>query len=167
MLLRKGLSISLPVLLVSLLILVASNSFMMPKAGAQAGAQAGTAGSCSRSILGLPTWFRYLELGPDCEVVGPRIDPETERPVDYPNGEFDWQRAAGYVAVAVVEILLRVGSLVAVAFVMYGGFRFITSQGDPEGAKNARTTIINALIGLVITIASASIVSFIANRLTS
>ncbi len=122
-------------------------------------------GNCTNSILGLPTWFRYLELNNECEVVGPT---ETVRGKD---GEleqrFDWQSAAGYVAIAVLEILLRIGALVAVGFVMYGGFRFITSQGDPEGAKNARNTIINAIIGLVITIASASIVAFIANRLTS
>lgn len=112
---------------------------------------------CSRSILGFPTWYRYLELDGVCNVSGPLNE----------DNRFDWQRAAGYIAVAVLEILLRLGALVAVGYVIYGGFKFITSQGEPENAKNARNTILNAIIGLVITIASASIVAFIANRLTS
>lgn len=119
-------------------------------------AQGANVEACSRSVLGFPTWFRYLELDGECNVVGPRNI-----------GGFDWPKAAGYVAVAILEILLRIGALVAVGYVIYGGFKFITSQGEPENAKNARNTIINAIIGLVITIASSSIVAFVANRLTS
>ncbi len=112
---------------------------------------------CTSQILGLPVWYKYLELDANCEVVGPADE----------NGQFDWEQAAGFVALAVFEILLRLGGIVAVGFVIYGGFRFITSQGEPENAASARQTVLNAIIGLVITIISASVVSFIASRLTS
>lgn len=124
---------------------------------ATAAAQGANVQTCSRSVLGLPAWYKYLDLDGSCDVVGPTND----------SGAFDWSLAAGYIALAIFEVLLRLGAVVAVFFVMYGGFRFITSQGEPENAASARQTIINAIIGLVITIASASIVSFVATRLTS
>lgn len=124
--------------------------------GDSAGQQ--SSGPCDdedRSFLGFPTWYKYLELDGNCEVTGPKNQ----------DGKFDWPRAAGYVGLAALAILLRIASLIAVGYVVYGGFRYITSQGEPENAKSARQTIINAIIGLVIAIAAASIVSFIGNRL--
>lgn len=127
---------------------------------------------CATSFLGLPAWYKYLQLDSECNVVGPTENVATGRTDDTstPQDEsikqvFSWERAAGYIAIAIVEMLLRIASLVAVGFVIYGGFRYIASQGEPENAKSARQTIINALIGLVIAIAAASIVAFIGNRL--
>lgn len=128
--------------------------FFMPTA--QVGA---IADGCNASFFGLPAWYTYLESTgpPECEITGPKD----------PDGEFSWQAAAGLVAVAVVDALLRVAGLVAVGYVVYGGFRYITSQGNPDGANSARQTIINALIGVVIAVAASSIVRFVANRMTS
>lgn len=131
-------------------------------------ASAAVAEGCSTSFLGLPVWYKYLDVGPEqlednngdlivtdeCAILGPRDE----------QGRLDWRAAGGYIAIAVIEVMLRLGSVIAVGFVMYAGFRFITSQGEPDNAKAARETMINAMIGLVITIAAASIVSFIANR---
>ena len=65
---------------------------------------------------------------------------------------------------AIVRIAIQLAGYLAVGWVMYGGFRFITSQGDPEGVKAARNTITNAVIGIVIVVLSATIVSFVASR---
>lgn len=115
--------------------------------------------ACDNSILGLPTWYKYLESEPypDCSII---------MPAD-PNGQNDWAKVAGLVAVAIIEVMLRIASMIAVGFVIYGGFRFIASQGEPDNAKAARETVINAIVGLVITIVAASIISFITSRLTS
>ena len=69
------------------------------------------------------------------------------------------------IVLAIFEDLLRVAGLLAVVFVTYGGIRFITSQGEPENTKAARGTIINALIGLAITVVAAGTVAFIAKSL--
>lgn len=69
------------------------------------------------------------------------------------------------VLLAIVDDLLRLAGLVAVGFVIYGGVRYITSQGSPEEAAKAQGTIINALIGLVIALLSVGIVSYIGNHL--
>lgn len=103
------------------------------------------------SFLGFPTWYKYL----DGETVAGKCSPVMKFPDDI-----------GEILLAVVEILLRVGGLVAVAFVIYGGLRFILSQGDPEKAASARKTIINSLIGTVIALLATLIVSFIARSLT-
>lgn len=65
------------------------------------------------------------------------------------------------IALAIVDILLRVGALVAVGFVLYGGFVYLTSQGEPDGTKRGRQAIVNALVGLLIAIFATAIVTFI------
>lgn len=114
--------------------------------------------NCVGSFFGLPPWYNYLDLNGDCEVVGPS---ET---VDGVQG-LVWPTVVGLVTLAVVEAMLMIAALVTVGYVMYGGFRFITSQGDPEGAKSARQTVINALIGLVIAMVASGVVRFIGARL--
>ncbi len=115
----------------------------------------------SASFLGFPTWYRYLEIGPRdgdrCAIIGPATT----------DGEIDWQAASGLIALALIEILLRVATIVALVFVLIGGFKFITSQGEPDNAASARQTIQNALIGLVISLLATGIVAFVASSITS
>ena len=104
-------------------------------------------------FLGFPTWYKYLER--ETNDIAGKCTPIFHFPDDI-----------GKILLAIVEILLRVGGLAAVAFVIYGGFQFILSQGDPEKAASARKTIINALIGMVIAMLATVMVSFIAGSLT-
>lgn len=96
-------------------------------------------------------WWKYLDVTRDtkgiCHVV------------------FDFPYDLTLVALAILDMLLRLAGLIAVGYVIYGGIQYITSQGEPEGIKNAQSTIMNALIGLVIAILAAAIVVFIGNRL--
>lgn len=68
--------------------------------------------------------------------------------------------------VSVLNIILGVAALVAVLFLVIGGFRYIISAGNDDQAKGARKTIINALIGIVVIILSYVIVSVV-NRTVS
>ncbi len=126
----------------------------------------GDGDNCTERILGLPVWWAYLDVGEVRNSEGEVIDECGVKGPAYSDGSMKWESAAGLIALAIFEILLRLGAVVAVGYVIYGGFRFITSQGEPENAASARSTVINAVIGLVIAMASASIVSFLANRLT-
>jgi len=115
---------------------------------------AATAEACNTSIggfLGLPTWYKYLN---------PQfIDGECNISFQFPND-------IGKVLLAVFEILLRIGGLVAVVFIIYGGFQYLLSQGEPDRVKGARSTIINALIGLAIAISATAIVNLVARNIT-
>lgn len=55
-----------------------------------------------------------------------------------------------------------VGAYIAVIFVMYGGFLYMTSAGDPGKAASGKKTITNACIGIVITKVAKSIIKVVA-----
>lgn len=63
-----------------------------------------------------------------------------------------------------VSILLSMSGLVAVGFIIYGSFKYITSSGDSGGIKSARDTILNAVSGLVIILAAFGAVRFISGQ---
>jgi hypothetical membrane protein len=53
--------------------------------------------------------------------------------------------------------------LVALLFVVIGGFRYMISGGDEESAEAAKNTVINSLIGIVLIILSYSVVQVVVN----
>lgn len=109
---------------------------------------------------GIPVWYKYLPQevvtnasGSTCEL-SQRV-------------AFDNLNVFLSIGLAIIEILLRVGALVAVGYIIYAGFMYLTSNGDPERAKNAKDTILNALIGLVIAIIATALVGFLGRSLAS
>jgi hypothetical protein len=67
----------------------------------------------------------------------------------------------------IVRIINIVSSLVAVAsviMIMVGGFRYVTSGGDSARVGTAKSTITNALIGLVIAVFAQVIVRFVLSK---
>ena len=113
----------------------------------------------ANSFLGIPTWYKYLEGDNSSGRCSPVL------------GELDNNNPRRFnvvvpIALAVLEIFIRLAGLVAVVMIFIGAFRFITTQGSPDKATSARKTIINAIIGLVIVILATTIVNFIGNSLT-
>lgn len=107
------------------------------------------AATCGDKLLGIiPPWYDGLQNS-SCSL----------EDVDFSQSEVLWK-----IGFNIIEILLRVGGLVAIGFIIYGGFMFATSQGDPEGAKKARNTITNALIGVVISLLASTIVMFVSSK---
>lgn len=64
-----------------------------------------------------------------------------------------------------INIFLGIVGLVAVAFLIYGGFRYITSAGNDEAAEAGKKIIQNSIIGLVIIILSYIIVTVVVRAL--
>jgi hypothetical protein len=69
------------------------------------------------------------------------------------------------IAFPLIETAIKVAAYMTVGFIIWGGIRFIKSQGNPGEITGARDTIRDALIGLVICISSVAIVQFFASRL--
>lgn len=65
----------------------------------------------------------------------------------------------------VISILLYVAGTIAVIMIIVGAIRYITSDGDPSKAGQAKNTIIYAVVGLVVAVMSFGIVSFVIGRL--
>lgn len=104
----------------------------------------------TKGIPILPSWYKYL----DSRQEGGRCTPIFAFPDDIPA-----------ILLALVEILLRIGVLVAVFYVIYGGFLYIYSQGEPDRAGAAKQTIMNAIIGFTVAVIATGVVSFIGGRL--
>lgn len=98
----------------------------------------------------VPTWYKYL----DGEMSGGKCNVKFSLPADFIK-----------ILLAIFDIVLFVGGIAAVAFVFIGGFQYLIGQGEPERSRNARTTIINALIGLVIVLSASAIVNLVGRNL--
>jgi hypothetical protein len=57
----------------------------------------------------------------------------------------------------VVNFALAIVGIIAVVYLIWGGVTYITAGGDAEKAGKGRTTITNAIIGIVIIIAALAI----------
>lgn len=57
-------------------------------------------------------------------------------------------------------ILGIIGSVVLLMFV-YGGFVWITSEGDPERVNRGKQTVVNAIIGLALVLGAYAIMNFV------
>lgn len=60
-----------------------------------------------------------------------------------------------------VDSILKLSAYVAVGFLIWGAIKYIKGQGEPGELASAKNTIVQALIGLVIAIASVAIVHFV------
>lgn len=116
---------------------------------------------CSVRILTFPTWFRGLvevranaEGENECVIMGPD---DLNSPGET-NGlsNFIWR-----VVLNVIDIALQLVGYIAVIFILIGGFNMITSSGSPDGMAKARKSILNAVIGLVISVGSVGLVNLI------
>lgn len=67
---------------------------------------------------------------------------------------------------SVINLLSAAVGIIAVIMIIVGGFRYITSSGNPEAAKSARNTILYAIIGLVVVAMAQIIVLFVLNKVT-
>lgn len=103
--------------------------------------------SCSSSFLTFPAWYDGLvvENGGSCDIKSPSevggLSP------------FIWT-----IGLNIVEILLNAAGYASVAFIIYGGYKYMISAGSPDGMVSARKTIMNAVIGLVISVAAVAII---------
>ena len=64
-----------------------------------------------------------------------------------------------------INYLLVFSGIVAIIFIIIGGYLYITSLGNEEHAKKAKDTIIWAIIGLVIILCAYVIVRFVSSIL--
>jgi len=106
------------------------------------------AASCGGGFLTLPNWYSYLPAPGGCS--NPSITSISDI----------W-----LIVLAVTEMLIQLVSLVTICVVIYGGVQMISSQGQPDRTARARSTIINGLIGMTISIAAASMIAYLGGQL--
>lgn len=117
--------------------------------------------SCTSSFLGFPAWYKGVIDESTCNVRSP--DGKQGAPID-PNhptlSNFIWHIGLNIVDIGLVAVIY-----ISAIFTLYGGFLFMTSQGKPDNAAKARMTMLDAIIGLVISFAAVVAVNFIISKL--
>lgn len=65
----------------------------------------------------------------------------------------------------ILSIVFIVLGAASALFIIIGGIRYAASGGDPNNAKQARDTILYAIIGLVVSLSALGIVTFVLGRI--
>ena len=65
----------------------------------------------------------------------------------------------------IINILLFLIGVLSVIMLIYGGMRYVMSQGDAGAVNNAKNTILYAIVGLVVAILAYAIVNFVLSSL--
>lgn len=125
---------------------------------------------CKQQFFGLKPWYQYLDHSFSTSISDMQDDPCTIKCFNI----FNEKRAnpcggkssdVPAVLLVIIDDLLRVAGMVAVAFVLVGAFQYAYSQGEPDKTASAQSSIVNALIGLAVALVAIAFVSFIGNRL--
>ncbi len=64
--------------------------------------------------------------------------------------------------IRIFNLAITIGGLAAFAMIIIGGFKYLTSAGDPKQVQSASSTITMAIVGLIVAISSWFILNFIA-----
>jgi hypothetical protein len=132
---------------------IAALLFVVTAGGATAGvALPQTAfAACNDTLLTFPAWFKGLTDG-SCNIKSP--DAAGGLPT------FIWT-----IALNVIEIMLQAVGYLAAGFIIRGGFKYMTSVGDAGEMAKAKKIIMDAVIGLIISIMSVAIVNLISGAI--
>jgi hypothetical protein len=63
--------------------------------------------------------------------------------------------------ISIINIMLFFAGMVAVVFIIIGGYWYITSAGNEEQAEKGKGTMVNAIIGIVVIILSWTLISVV------
>ena len=79
----------------------------------------------------------------------------TDNPISGTNG----------VIIKIANIVTYIAGAAAVIVMIYSGLKFITAAGDSAKVKNARDTVLYALIGVAVIVLSRSLIIFVIHKL--
>lgn len=120
--------------------------------------QSAYADACPGASPLFPRWFEDL-----CDGSG-NIKSPAQFAGRATNADGTAKNIGGWILVIVmnvVKMLLTVVGYVALGGIIWGGFKFMTQGDNASGTAAARKTIQNAVIGLVLSILSVAIISFV------
>jgi len=64
-----------------------------------------------------------------------------------------------------INIAMTLAAVIAVIYIIIGGYKYVMSSGNPEGIQQAKSTLFAAIAGLVICIAVVVILRFVWNHI--
>ncbi len=82
-------------------------------------------------------------------------------PIAVPTGALPLNLDIGKLPQFIITLLFVVGVIIAIAFLIYGGIKWVMSGGDKAGVEAARNHIVAAIVGLVIIAAAFFIIQVV------
>jgi hypothetical protein len=67
------------------------------------------------------------------------------------------------IIVAIVNVVVRVGSILVLLAIIYAGFLFVTAQGSEDKIKTAKKTFTYVIIGSIILLGAQQLANVVAN----
>jgi hypothetical protein len=101
-------------------------------------------------------------IKPSCTGEGVGAGVETIAGTCLPKGSIN---TVSDIVMTALNVLILIVGLIAIVFVVIGGYRYITASGNDEQIKAAKGTILNALIGLAVVILAAALVRIVASAI--
>lgn len=123
--------------------------------------QTSFAAKCTNRVIGFPTWYRGLSKTKGTDDPSTGVDERSCEIKSPGTGQTALSNFIWRIALNVIEIALMLVGYLAVGFIIYGGFKYITGAGSPDKITAGRKIILNAVIGLVISIFSVAIVNLV------
>lgn len=65
----------------------------------------------------------------------------------------------GSIVASAITFIFVIVAIVALGFLVWGGFKWLTSEGDKNAVEGARNHIVNAIIGLIVIFLSYLVVN--------
>ena len=107
------------------------------------------AAACKDTLLTFPAWYRGIQDAGSCDIAAP------------PSDKAGLQKYIWTIVLNVIEFLLQLVAYLAAGFIIFGGYKYLVSAGSADGMSKAKTTITNAVIGLVLSLMAVAIVNVI------
>lgn len=114
------------------------------------------AANCDPSFLGFQAWYSGLAMDSNCNIDSSKYK--------------DKDGLSKLIWTIVLNIMLDISiavGILATGFVMYGGYLYIMSRGEPDKTAKGKITIRNAAIGIIIAVGAGVIVGTIKTILTA
>lgn len=108
-----------------------------------------SAACANKEFLGIPNWSNGL-LTNDCKNV--------MSPTEYGG----LQPFVTKIAQNILQMLFAVVGYIALGFVLLGSFKILVSNGNPDALAKGRSTILRALVGMIISVSAYTITGQVA-----
>lgn len=121
------------------------------------------AATCADSNFLLPKWYDNL-CNKDGNIKSPaEMNGKAKTADDTAKNLGGWILV---IAMNLVKILLMIVGYVALAGIIWGGFKYMTQGDSSSGTAAARKTIQNAVIGLILSIMSVALINFVTGAIS-
>lgn len=122
------------------------------------------------AILGGVFMYAVHPSGAEVSKLGKFVHGENSQFINFTTGfgVTIWENITqpGTIIQRIVAIVFSFLGLIAVIMIIYAGFLWLTSGGEEERAEKGRTLLFQAVIGLIIILASWSVAYFVLRMLT-